>query len=262
MNRLKDQIACVTGAGNGIGRAIALRFAAEGAHVIALDVHAQSAQAVATEIHAAGGKAEAIAADVGDENAVREAYAGIAARHGRLDIQVSHAGITNRKNFLQETVAGLDKILRVNFYGAFLCGQAAARLMLEKGGRIVNTTSVSGQQGGTGRAAYGASKAAIINLTQTMAVELARHNILVNAIAPGPTEVARTAHAAGQRAAFLARLAMKRYATPEDLANAALFLCSPDNSYVTGHVLNVDGGFMAAGVMYDPDEQDLSRPAR
>jgi 3-oxoacyl-[acyl-carrier protein] reductase len=124
--------------------------------------------------------------------------------------------------------------------------------MRGKGGRILNMTSVSGQQGGTGRAAYGASKAAIINLTQTMALELAEHNILVNAIAPGPTKVERTAHGPAQTAAFLARLAIKRYATPDDIAGAALFLVSDQNSYVTGHILNVDGGFGAAGVMYDP----------
>ncbi len=142
--------------------------------------------------------------------------------------------------------------MSINLDGTFLCGQAAARLMRRKGGRIVNLTSVSGQQGGTGRAAYGASKAAIVNLTQTMALELAEYGILVNAIAPGPTQVERTAHGPAQTQAFLSRLAIKRYATPADIARAALFLVSDQNAYVTGHVLNVDGGFSAAGVMYDP----------
>ncbi len=123
-----------------------------------------------------------------------------------------------------------------------------------KGGRIVTVSSVSGQFAGTGRVAYGASKAGIINLTQVLAVELALHGILVNCVAPGPTQVARTAHGPKQRAAFLGRMALKRYAAPEEVAAAVAFLCSEDAGFVTGHVLNVDGGFAAAGVLYDPAE--------
>jgi 3-oxoacyl-[acyl-carrier protein] reductase len=191
--------------------------------------------------------------DVANPETVQKVYAEVDRRFGRLDIQISHAGVTTRAAFVDMPLDAFDKIMRTNLYGAFLCGQAAAKLMMRaKFGRIVNTTSISGQQGGTGRAAYGASKAAIINLTETMALELAPYGILVNAVAPGPTQVERTAHGAAQKAAMLSRLAIKRYAQPEEIAAGVAFLVSGDNTYVTGHVLNVDGGFRAAGVMYDP----------
>jgi 3-oxoacyl-[acyl-carrier protein] reductase len=142
-----------------------------------------------------------------------------------LDVQVSNAGITDRMPFLDMPLERFERILRTNLTGTILCGQAAARLMMKTSrGRIVNLSSVSGQAGGTGRAAYDASKAAIINLTQTMAVELAVHDILVNAIAPGPTQVERTAHGAAQRNAFLSRMALQRYASAAEIAAAALFL--------------------------------------
>lgn len=248
---LSGKTAFITGAGSGIGRAIALRFAKQGATVIATDVNEDKAAATAGD---AGSGASHYQMDVGDEPAVARVYAEVARRHARLDIQVSNAGVTARTPFLEVPLAKFHAIVRTNLYGVLLCGQQAARLMVERKskGHIVNITSVSGQQGGTGRAAYGASKAAIINLTQTMALELAEHNILVNAIAPGPTQVERTAHGPAQREAFLARLAIKRYAEPADIAAAALFLVSAENRYITGHVLNVDGGFHAAGIMYDP----------
>jgi 3-oxoacyl-[acyl-carrier protein] reductase len=259
--RLASRIACVTGGGSGIGRATSTLFAGEGAHVVVIDINTAGAQQTVDAIVAGGGSAEAVTLDVADEAAVRAAYAQIGSRHGQIDIQVSVAGITDRMSFLDETREHFQRIMQINLYGTLTCGQEAAKLMLARGGHIVNMASVSGQQGGTGRAAYGASKAAIINLTQTMAIELAPHRILVNAVAPGPTQVPRTAHAPDQREAFLARLAIKRYAQPEDVARAILFLVSADNDYVTGHILNVDGGFAAAGVMYDPDAGDL-KPAK
>jgi 3-oxoacyl-[acyl-carrier protein] reductase len=252
--KLKDQIAFVTGAGAGIGRAISERFAAEGATIVAADIDPDRARETKERIEAAGGRAQSMVFDVGDPEGVARAYARVEEDFGRLDVQVSNAGITDRMSFLDMPLTGFERILRTNLYGALLCGQSAARLMVKnRRGRIVNMTSISGQQGGTGRAAYGATKAAIINLTQTMAMELAEYNVNVNAIAPGPTQVARTAHGPAQRRAFLDRMAIQRYATPEDIAGAALFLCSDDASFITGHVLNVDGGFAAAGVLYNPE---------
>jgi 3-oxoacyl-[acyl-carrier protein] reductase len=181
---------------------------------------------------------------------VARAY-GDVARRGPLDIQVSTAGITSRAAFLDTRIADLEKVWKVNVVGTVLCGQAAAEIM-RKGsvGRILNFSSVSGQFGGTDRTAYGASKAAIINITQTMAVELAQYGILVNAVAPGPTQVERTRHDPEQAEAFLRHMPMRRYGLPGDTANAAIFLCSDDNTFTTGHVLNVDGGFAASGVFY------------
>lgn len=252
--RLKDKIAVVTGAGAGIGRAIAERFAAEGAIVVATDIMDAAARETQRRIEASGGRAQAMRLDVGDEESVADVYAAIVKRYSRVDLQVNNAGITDRMPFLSLSLGGFERVLRTNLIGAMLCGQAAGRLMAKTdGGRILNVASVSGQRGGTHRAAYGASKAAIINLTQTMAMELARYNILVNAIAPGPTEVEHTRYlGTKQREAFLDRMALQRFALPAEIAAAAFFLCSDDAAFVTGHVLNVDGGFMASGVLYDP----------
>ena len=255
---LGGKVAVVTGAAAGIGRATAIRLASEGAFVAVTDINHPGAAETAELIAAAGGAAQAYAMDVGDEAAVADVYDRILGQHGAIKIQVSNAGVTDRMPFLTMPLDRFQRILRINLVGAIVCGQAAARSMVANGGgQIVNLTSVSGQQGGVGRTAYGASKAAIINLTQTMAAELAEYGIRVNAVAPGPTQVARTAHSAEQRNAFLGRMPMKRYATPEEIAAAVCFLASDESSFVTGHVLNADGGFMASGLLYDPERGEL-----
>jgi len=249
------RIVVVTGAGSGIGRAIAERFGQNHSIVIAADINHNAALQTQERIRQAGGHAEAARLDVGNQDEVTALYHELESRFGRIDVQVSNAGITDRIPFLDMALAKFERVLRTNLYGTLLCGQAAARVMVRnRGGRIVNITSVSGQFGGTDRSAYGASKAAIINLTQTMAMELAPFDILVNAIAPGPTQVARTAHGPAQRQAFLRRMALQRYGTPEDVAAATAFLCSADASFITGHVLNVDGGFASSGVFYREEE--------
>jgi 3-oxoacyl-[acyl-carrier protein] reductase len=172
---------------------------------------------------------------------------------GKLTILVNNAGVTDRAPFLSMTLDFWERVLRINLTGAMLCSQEAARAMQQAGGgRIINVASISGQRGGSERAAYGASKAGLINLTAVMALELAPHNITVNAIAPGPTDVGRAVLGdPAQARASLSRMAIKRSALPSEIAVAAVFLAERENTMVTGHVLNVDGGFNATGIVYD-----------
>lgn len=255
--RFTDQVAFITGAAKGIGRAIAERFASEGACVVVADSDADAAVETVAALTSAGGRAVFQSLDVRDAAAAKATVDDTVERFGRLDIHVNNAGIVNRAPFLQYDLDAWRSVLDVNLTGAFVCGQASARAMAAggRGGRIINISSISGQQGGTGRAAYGVTKAGIINLTQTMAMELAPHAVTVNAVAPGPTQVPRLSHGPKQRAAFLSRMALKRYATPQDIAAAVTFLASPDAAFITGHVLNVDGGFAAAGVLFDPSDE-------
>ena len=252
--RLAGDVALVTGGGAGIGEAMAHRLARDGAAVLVADLLPDRAERVAAEITAAGLRAVAFVLDVAEEDQAAAAVAEVEARFGPLRLAVCNAGITDRVPALEMSRAAFERVIRTNLTGCFVTAQAAARAMVRhaEGGRIVTTSSVSGQFAGTGRVAYGASKAGIINLTQVLAMELAPHGILVNCVAPGPTQVARTAHGPRQRAAFLNHMALQRYATPADIAAALAFLCSEEAGFVTGHVLNVDGGFTAAGVLYDP----------
>ena len=252
-----SRAALVTGGGSGIGEGIAKRLARDGAAVLVADINAEAAERVAAEIVAAGGTAAPFRMDVTQEAEVDAAVAEAERRFGRLRIAVCNAGITDRVPVLEMSLAAFERVLRVNLIGCFLTARAAGRAMArapDPGGRIVTISSVSGQFGGTGRAAYGASKGGIEMLTKVLAVELAPHGILVNGVAPGPTQVARTAHGPRQRAAFLDRMAVKRYGTPADIAAAVAFLCTEESGFIAGHILNVDGGFASSGVMYDPAE--------
>ena len=168
---------------------------------------------------------------------------------------MNNAGIGHVKPFLSITLEEWNRVLQINLTGQFLCAQAVARVMLQEGGgRIVNIASISGERGGTGRAAYGAAKAGVILLTKVMAVELAAKGIRVNAISPGPTETeqVRECHDDATRAAYHSVMPIGRYAAPSEIANVALFLASDEASFVSGHILNVDGGFGAAGLIFEP----------
>ena len=250
--RFADRVAIVTGAARGIGREVALGLSREGASVVLADVNLPAAEDCAEAILSAGGRAFAHQVDVSDPVQVDGMVAAAIARLKRIDLLVNNAGIGHAKPVLETTLEEWNRVLAVNLTGQFLCAQAVARVMLRQGkGRIVNVASISGERGGVGRAAYGAAKAGLILLTKVMAVELADKGIAINAVSPGPTETeqVRQVHDAATRAAYHRLLPMKRYAAPREIAEAVLFLASEEASFVCGHVLNVDGGFGAAGLI-------------
>jgi NAD(P)-dependent dehydrogenase (short-subunit alcohol dehydrogenase family) len=257
MSQLESKVALVTGAGRGIGRSIAVRFGREGAAVIAADLDAKNAEATAGEIVASGGRARSVAVDVGVQSQVEELVAATVEDWSRIDVLVNVAGVGLTKLFLNTTLDEWEKVLRVNLTGCFLCSQAVARVMAAQGcGKIIHIASLSGQRGGTGRSAYGASKAGVTMLTKVMAVELARHGITVNEIAPGPVNTQMTAvtHDDATRSAYCRLIPMARYAEADEIANAAAFLASSEADFINGQTLNVDGGFGAAGLMFDLEE--------
>jgi NAD(P)-dependent dehydrogenase (short-subunit alcohol dehydrogenase family) len=248
--RLVDKHALITGGARGIGLAVAKAFAHEGARVTVADLDLDGAKTAAAGL---GEQAMAVHVDIGAPDSIAAMLQTAHAAYGPVDILVNNAGIGSNTPFLEMTLEEWERVLRVNLTGAFLVAQGAARQMAEMGGgRIVNIVSVSGQRGGDGRAAYGAAKAGLELLTKVMAVELAPFGITVNAIAPGPieTEMARFAHDEATRAAYSYLVPMSRYGTPEEIAEAVVFLASDESRYVTGHTLNVDGGFLAAGLMF------------
>lgn len=258
MSGFQGQSVIVTGGGSGIGRACALAFARAGARVIVADMNVASAEETLRLIESAGEGREANRAatalelDVSDERAVASTLRQ-ALSQDDIHVLVNSAGIGASCPFLETDIGLLDRMMTVNFRGTFLCSQVIAQAMVERGiaGNIVNIGSASGARGNAGRAAYGATKAAVTNLTQVMAVELAAHGIRINAVAPGPIEtpLVDAAHTPDVRQAWLDELPMGCYGRPEDVASAVLYLASEQAAYVTGHVLHVDGGFNAAGVM-------------
>ncbi len=244
--RLNGKIAIVTGGLSGIGNAIALRMVEEGAQVIAADISSQAKLL-------SGEPLVPFHVDVSDPQSVETLVNSVVERHGRIDCLVNCAGIGKEIPFLDTPLETFDRVIAINLRGTFIVGQAAAKVMHAKGtaGCIVNIASVSGMVGNVGRSAYGTSKGGVIILTQVMAVDLAAFHIRVNAISPGPVEtaLAREVHSEERRRQWTDSLPMHRYAQPEEIAGAAVFLCSSDASFITGHVLVVDGGFVSSGLL-------------
>lgn len=253
--RLKGRIALVTGAGGGLGAAIAKRLASEGASVVCADRDLRAAAITASDIASGGGTASAYEADVSESSQCTAQVAETVRRYGRIDIAVNNAGIGLHKLALETTPEDWDRVLRINLTGSFLTAQAAARVMVEQGGgRIIQIGSISGQRGNMGGAAYGASKAAVMHVCKVLAVELSSKGVMINAIAPGPIETGISRHGPSRKAAYTSRIPTGSYGTVGAVANAALFLASDECEWMTGHILNVDGGYAAAGLAYDPSE--------
>lgn len=242
--RFKGKVALVTGAGGGIGEATARRLAEEGASVAVNDVNEEGATKVASAINDNGGRAIAVAGTVSDKGSVDSMVSRVVSELGGLHILINNAGI-NRDSMLKKmTEEQFDEVIAVNLKGSFLCAQAAAMVMMEadQGGRIVNTASI-GVVGNPGQANYSASKAGLIGMTRTMALELARYKITVNCIAPGATETPMLAGVPDKfREAFVAKIPLRRFADPGEIAAAHAFLASDDASYITGQIFFVDGG--------------------
>ena len=244
MPDLKGHVALVTGASQGIGRACALELAKAGAAVALAARNEQKLVEVAGEIIAAGGQAASFKMDLASEDEIKAGIKGAIERFGKVDILVNNAGITRDQLVLRMKRGDWDAVLATNLTGAHLCIQQVLSSMLkQRWGRIINITSIFGQIGQTGQANYAASKAGLIGLTMAVAREVASRNITVNAVAPGYVETAMTETLAPElKDAVLKMIPLGRAGTAEDVAHAVAFLASDAASYITGHVLSVNGG--------------------
>jgi 3-oxoacyl-[acyl-carrier protein] reductase len=246
MSQLANQIAVVTGAGRGIGRAIALKFASEGADVVCVSRTQENSEKVANEIRALGRKAWAHAVDVSDSAAVNAAAEKILADCPKVDILVNNAGVTKDGLLMRMSDADWDTVLNTNLKGAFLLTKGFARTFAkQRSGRIINVASVIGLIGNAGQCNYAASKAGLIGFTQSVARELASRGVTCNALAPGFIETDMTAVLGEEmKKELLKKIPLNCLGQADDIANAALFLASPGARYITGQVLTVDGGMV------------------
>ncbi len=244
--RMSGKVCVVTGGLSGIGAAIAHAFVEEGAEaVVCADITAPAP--VLSQ-----GALSSIKIDIAKEADVAAMVQAVMEKCGRIDCLVHSAAIANVTPFLETSLASFDSVMAVNLRGTFLVGQHTARAMARgRGGMILNIASVSGMLANTGRAAYGSSKGAVILLSQVMALELAPLGIRVNVLAPGPIEtpLARKSHSDATVESWKRRVPMHRYGTPTEVASAVVFLCCDDASFITGHTLAVDGGFVSAGLL-------------
>ncbi|HUE35806.1 MAG TPA: 3-oxoacyl-[acyl-carrier-protein] reductase [Candidatus Acidoferrum sp.] len=243
---LENQIAVVTGAGRGIGRAIALKFAQAGANVVCVSRTQENSEKVAGEVTALGRKAWALAVDVADGKAVKAATEKILADCGKVDILVNNAGVTRDGLLMRMSDEDWDAVLNTNLKGAFHFTRELFRVFAkQRAGRIINVSSVIGLIGNPGQCNYAASKAGLIGFTQSVARELASRGVTVNAIAPGFIETDMTSDLNEDlKGHILRQIPMNRFGTGDDIADAALFLASTAARYITGQVLTVDGGMV------------------
>ncbi len=244
--RLKEKVALITGGARGIGKAIALTLAAEGADIVVADVNLEEAQKTAQEIEGMGRKALPLSVDVTSFEKVEEALNKILDKFTKVDILVNNAGITKDNLMLRMNPADFDAVINVNLKGTFNCTKAVSRPMIkQRQGRIINIASIIGIMGNAGQANYAASNGGVIALTKTAAKELASRNINVNAIAPGFIQTAMTDKLSEEvKAKMMEAIPLAKLGTPQDVANACLFLSSEESSYITGQTIVVDGGMV------------------
>lgn len=244
--RLEGKVALVTGGARGIGKAICQRLADEGAKLAIVDIMLDVAEETANEFKGKGVEAAAFAADVSKLDSANETIDAVMKEFGKIDILVNNAGVTRDTLMMRMTEQDWDLVIAVNLKGTFNFTKAACRPMMKaRSGKIVNVASVVGRMGNAGQANYSASKAGVIGLTKTTAKEFATRNIQVNAVAPGYIQTDMTGKLSDAATeAFMTVIPMKRGGTPEDVANVVYFLCSDDSSYVTGQVINIDGGML------------------
>lgn len=245
--QFKEKVALVTGASSGIGRAIAVKLAAEGAKVIVnYSGNSEGAQEVVNDIIALGGSAEAVKCNVSQPEEVDSMIKAIIENHGRLDILVNNAGITKDTLILRMEAEDFDRVIDINLKGTFNTIKSASKYMMkQRTGKIINMASVIGITGNAGQANYAASKAGIIALTKSAAKEFASRNIYVNAVAPGYIDTRMTDVLSDKvKENILSVIPLKRTGKPEDVANVVAFLASENSNYITGQVINVDGGMV------------------
>lgn len=240
---LLNKVAVVTGSGRGIGAAVVLKLAQLGADVVINDVAAEKATAIGNEVFVMGRKFLVSAHDISSAESARRLVDEAHKRFGHVDILVNNAGITRDAMLHKMEESDFDEVVRVNLKGVFNMGQACARIMIEqKSGRIVNVSSVSAL-GNIGQTNYAATKAGVMGMTATWSLELAKHGILVNAVAPGFVDTLLTQQMPYEvKQKLIAKIPLKRMAQPEEIAGLIAFLCGPDSSYVTGQTFTVDGG--------------------
>ncbi len=244
--KLKDKVALVTGASRGLGRAIALQLAAEGARVtVNYMKSADQAETVVKEIISRGGSAAAVQADITSLPEVEKMVDILYEQFGSIDILVNNAGVTKDELLISMTPEDWDSVIKTNLGGLFNCTKAVAKyMMVQKSGRIINISSVAGERGGRGQSNYAASKGGINAFTRSVAMELAPKKITVNAVAPGVVETEMSSTVIRRaKDIILDAVALKRLGQPEEIAKVVAFLASDDASYITGEVIRVDGGF-------------------
>lgn len=247
--RLRDKVALITGAGRGIGRALARAFSQEGAHVVIAEIDSQSGAEAAAEISDAGRRSLFVQADLSRKDEIAAMVNKVLAEFGRIDVLINNAGIHLTTPFLDVSEGDYDRVLSVNLKGPFFCGQAVARHMAEAGGgSIVNMSSVSAEIADPGSSAYCVSKGGLQMMTRCMALELAKHHVRVNAIMPGTirTELGGWYETEEARIYLEQRVPWGRFGRPDEVAGAAVFLASDESAYVTGASILVDGGLRTA----------------